>query len=146
MKVLDWLVGGGDIVKAVGDGLDNLFTSDEERMEKKNEILKAQSQFDSLQLKLLAEQNIAQTEVNKVEASHASVFVSGWRPAIGWIGVLALSYQFVLYPILQWLPLANQPSVPDANVLFTLVTGMLGIAGLRSFDKLKGTDSKGVGS
>ena len=100
MKILDWLVGGGDIVKSVGDGLDNLFTSDEERMEKKNEILKAQSQFDSLQLKLLAEQNIAQTEVNKVEAGHASVFVSGWRPAIGWIGVLALSYQFILYPIL----------------------------------------------
>lgn len=145
MKILDWLVGGGDIVKSVGDGLDNLFTSDEERMEKKNEILKAQSQFDSLQLKLLAEQNIAQTEVNKVEAGHASVFVSGWRPAIGWIGVLALSYQFILYPILQWFPIDKQPLLPDANVLFTLVTGMLGIAGLRSFDKLKGTDSKSIG-
>lgn len=145
MKILDWLVGGGDIVKSVGDGLDNLFTSDEERMEKKNEILKAQNQFDSLQLKLLAEQNIAQTEVNKVEAGHASIFVSGWRPAIGWIGVLALSYQFLLYPILQWLPIDKQPPLPDANVLFTLVTGMLGIAGLRSFDKLKGTDSKSVG-
>jgi hypothetical protein len=145
MKILDMLVGGSDLVKSVGDGLDKLFTSDEERLEKKNELLKAQREFDSLQLKLLAEQNIAQTEVNKIEAASASIFVAGWRPAIGWVGVLALTYQFLLYPILQWLPIDKAPPLPDANTLFTLITGMLGIAGLRSFDKLKETDTKSVG-
>jgi hypothetical protein len=145
MKILDWLVGGGDLVKSVGDGLDKVFTSDEERLEKRNELFKAEREFGALQLKLLAEQNIAQTEVNKIEAGSSSIFVAGWRPAIGWVGVLALSYQFLLYPLLQWLPIDKTPPVPDANVLFTLITGMLGIAGLRSFDKLKETDTKSVG-
>jgi hypothetical protein len=60
--------------------------------------------------------------------------------------VLALAYQFLLYPLLQWLNITPQPTMPDANVLFTLITGMLGIAGMRFFDKYKGTDSKGVGN
>lgn len=85
-------------------------------------------------------------KVIKIEAANPSIFVAGWRPAIGWIGVLALAYQFLLYPILQWLPIDKHPLLPDSNTLFTLITGMLGIAGLRSFDKLKGTDSKSLGN
>ena len=145
MNILDWLVGGSDVVKSVGDSVDKIFTSDEERLEKRNELLKAELEFDSLQSKLLAEQNIAQTEVNKTEASNPSIFVAGWRPAIGWIGALALGYQFIIYPLLLWLPFDNVPSLPDDNTLLTLITGMLGIAGLRSFDKLKGTDTKSIG-
>lgn len=146
MNILDWLVGGSDVVKSVGDSVDKIFTSDEERLEKRNELLKAELEFDSLQSKLLADQNIAQTEVNKTEASNPSIFVAGWRPAIGWIGALALGYQFIIYPLLLWLPIDKVPSLPDDNTLLTLITGMLGIAGLRSFDKLKGTDTKSIGS
>jgi hypothetical protein len=46
--------------------------------------------------------DLAQIEVNKVEAASSSVFVSGWRPAIGWIGVAAMGYQFLAYPLFQW--------------------------------------------
>lgn len=134
------------MVKSVGDGLDKLFTSDEERLEKRNELLKAERELDTLKLKLLADQNIAQTEVNKAEAANPGLFVAGWRPAVGWVGVLALSYQFLLYPILQWLPIDKQPPLPDNSLLFPLITGMLGIAGLRSFDKLKDKDTKSVGN
>lgn len=146
MNILDWLVGGSDVVKSVGDSVDKIFTSDEERLEKRNELLKAELEFDSLQSKLLADQNIAQTEVNKTEASNPSIFVAGWRPAIGWIGALALGYQFIIYPLLLWLPIDKVPSLPDDNTLLTLITGMLGIAGLRSFDKLKGKDTKSIGN
>lgn len=145
MSFLSNLFGAGDVVKAVGDTIDNLFTSDEERMEKQLEIMKAQREYDYLESKLISEQNIAQTEVNKIEAASSSLFIAGWRPAIGWIGAFALLYQFILYPLLLWLPVKEPPKPLDYTMLFTLITGMLGIAGLRSFDKLKGTDTTKIG-
>lgn len=145
MNFLSSLLGAGDTVKAVGDTIDNLFTSDEERLEKQLEFMKAQREYDYLESKLISEQNIAQTEVNKEEAKSSSIFIAGWRPAIGWIGAIALLYQFILYPLLLWLPVKEPPKPLDYTMLFTLITGMLGIAGLRSFDKLKGTDTTKVG-
>jgi hypothetical protein len=143
MSFLSTLFSGGDSVKAVGDSLDNLFTSDEERMEKKNEQLKSSREYDYLENQLITEQNKAQAEVNKVEAANVNLFVAGWRPAIGWVGAIALFYQFIVYPLLCWLPLDKAPPAPlDYTMLYTLITGMLGIAGLRSYDKAKGTDTK----
>lgn len=146
MSIISNLLGSGNVVKSVGDTLDNLFTSDEERQEAENELTKAQRRFDHLADKLVAQQNIAQTEVNKVEAASSSLFQAGWRPAIGWIGVLALAYQFVIYPMLLWLiafvPEIKTPPALEANMMFTIITGMLGIAGMRSLDKIKGVDTK----
>ena len=143
MSFLSTLFSGGDTVKAVGDSLDNLFTSDEERMEKKNELLKSSREYDYLENQLITDQNKAQADVNKTEATNASLFVAGWRPAIGWVGAIALFYQFIVYPLLCWLPLDKAPPAPlDYTMLYTLITGMLGIAGLRSYDKAHGTDTK----
>jgi len=143
MSFLTALFKGGDTVKAIGDTVDNLFTSDEERMEKKNEYLKTIREFDLEENKLIAQQNIAQTEVNKIEAASNSVFVAGWRPAIGWVGAISLFYQFIAYPILLWLPMEAPPKF-DGSDLYPIIMGMLGIAGLRSFDKVKGVDTKKV--
>lgn len=83
-----------------------------------------------------------QMAVNQVEAGNASVWVSGWRPGIGWICAAALGYQYVLYPLLLWLTVfwptlvVPQPVIND--VLFELLFGMLGLAGLRSYEKTKG--------
>ncbi|MBI5141131.1 MAG: hypothetical protein HZA20_02920 [Nitrospirae bacterium] len=146
MSILAKILGAGDVVKSVGDTLDNLFTSDEERAEKQNELAKAELQFRTLEAQLTANQNIAQTEVNKVEAASASLFVAGWRPAIGWIGAIALAYQFILYPLLLWLPQVKNPPKPlESDMLMTIITGMLGIAGMRSYDKMKGTDTQAMG-
>lgn len=145
MSILSQILGAGDIVKAVGDTVDNLFTSKEEKMEKELEILKAQREFDLEENKLIAQQNIAQTEVNKVEAASSNLFVSGWRPAIGWVGALSLFYQFIVYPLLLWMPSVTNPPAPLPNdMLWTIITGMLGIAGMRSYDKLKSTDTKSI--
>jgi hypothetical protein len=144
VSFLNKLLGGGDVVRAVGEGLDNLVTSDEERLEKQLELMKAEREFDYLEAKLLADQNIAQTEVNKEEARSGNMFVAGWRPAIGWIGALTLFYQFIAYPLLLWLPIEKPPEPMDSSMLYTIITGMLGIAGLRSFDKLKQTDTRGL--
>lgn len=83
-----------------------------------------------------------QTEVNKAEAGSASLFVAGWRPFIGWVCGAALTYQFVLTPIVTWAAslagyvLPSPPKLDDT--LWQLMTGMLGIAGLRTFEKMKG--------
>jgi len=143
MSFLANLLGGGDVVKSVGDTLDNLFTSDEERLEAEQEIMKARRNFDYLENKLVAEQNIAQMEVNKQEAK-GNWFQSGWRPAIGWIGAITLAYQYIVYPLLLWTldDASKAPPQMDSSMMFTIITGMLGIAGMRSFDKLKKTDTK----
>lgn len=146
MSIWDALFSGGNIVKSVGDIVDDLFTSDEERLEKELELYKAEREYNYKESKLISDQNIAQAEVNKEEARSGSLFVAGWRPAIGWVGAIALFYQFVLYPILLWIPGIKEPPEPlDYTMLYTLITGMLGIAGMRSFDKLKKTDTKKIG-
>lgn len=84
----------------------------------------------------------AQTEVNKAEASNASLFVSGWRPFIGWVCGSAMLYQYVVTPLVMWLAPAfglYPPEPPKLDdMLWELMFGMLGIAGLRTFEKMKG--------
>ena len=96
----------------------------------------------------LASITSAQSDVDKVEAANSSMFVAGWRPAIGWVCGAALAFQYVARPLIQWgFSMAHQP-VPvlpgiDDN-LWQLMTGMLGMGALRSFDKVKGTATTGV--
>tara|TARA_R110002020_G_scaffold9501_4_gene37243 strand:+ start:15010 stop:15381 length:372 start_codon:yes stop_codon:yes gene_type:complete len=90
---------------------------------------------------LMAEINKAQLEVNKVEAGSTSLFVSGWRPFIGWTCGVALCYHFVLQPFLAFLlsSFGYQMDLPVFNMetLTTILMGMLGMSGLRSYEKVK---------
>ena len=79
-----------------------------------------------------------QSEINKVEAQHRNIFVAGWRPFIGWVCGVALAYNFVLRDLLIWF--LGQDSVPPAlqmEHLMTVLIGMLGLGGMRTFEKLK---------
>lgn len=92
---------------------------------------------------LVQEINKAQLEVNKIEAGSTNFFVSGWRPFVGWTCGVALCYHFVLQPFLAFLfySFGYQMDLPqfDMTTLTTILMGMLGMSGLRSFDKLKKT-------
>ncbi len=85
---------------------------------------------------------MAQVEVNKVEAAHSNVFVAGWRPSIGWVCAAGLAWAFVLAPIASWalVVLGIRAELPAIQFdhLFELVLAMLGIGGLRTFEKLRG--------
>ena len=83
-----------------------------------------------------------QAEVNKAEAASANWFVAGWRPAVGWPCAAAFAYTFVLQPFMFSLLGALGVKVPlpplDMSVLMTVLLGMLGLGGLRSWEKTKG--------
>ena len=83
--------------------------------------------------------NLAQLEVNKLEAQHKSIFVSGWRPSVGWVCSLAMLYHFILAPMIQFaVGIAGiQVDLPefDFSQLSTILMAMLGMAGLRTYEK-----------
>lgn len=86
---------------------------------------------------------MAQVEVNKAEAQHKSIFVSGWRPFIGWTCGVALCYHFVANPVILFAVAAAGLTIPplpefDMSSLMTVLMGMLGLGGLRTFEKTKG--------
>jgi len=79
-----------------------------------------------------------QTKINELEAQHRTVFVAGWRPFIGWVCGVALAYNFVIRDLFIW---AIKPeSIPPAlqmEHLMTVLLGMLGLGGLRTYEKIK---------
>ena len=86
---------------------------------------------------------LAQIEVNKAEAASTSIFKGGWRPFIGWTCGVAFAYHFVVQPVLVFALAAQGGAVPDLPALdmeslMTVLMGMLGLGGLRTYEKLKG--------
>jgi hypothetical protein len=88
----------------------------------------------------------SQTDVNAVEAANPNLFVSGWRPFIGWVCGLALAYQYVAAPLLMWvatslhIAMAAPPKLD--GMLWELVFALLGMGGLRTLEKVKGVARK----
>ena len=84
----------------------------------------------------------AQLEVNKTEASHKSLFVSGWRPAVGWVAVLGMASNFLVIPVANFaLALVDSTiTVPilDLSEMMPVLLGMLGLGAMRTAEKVKG--------
>ncbi len=119
------------IAGSVMNGLDDLFTSEEE---KANATLKM--------AELLQKPHNLQAMANIEGAKHRSVFVAGWRPAIGWVCAVGLGYQFLILPfaglINAFYPLPAELPAIQAAELTTLVMSLLGLGGMRSYEKAKG--------
>lgn len=121
---------------AVGKVVDHFFPDPQRAAEFKLEIYKS-----------LQSSDLAQIAVNQTEAANSSVFVSGWRPFIGWVCGGALAYQYVFLPISIFVAtlinekfatvFLNAPKLDDN--LWQLLIAMLGMGALRSFDKYQGT-------
>jgi hypothetical protein len=123
------------IIDVLGKIVDNVIPDPDKKLEVKVELAKLADAEAAREAQLM----IAQTEVNKVEAGHRSIFVAGWRPYIGWVGGAGLTMIYVVQPLVQ---LAHgQPVTIDTNELMVLLAGMLGFGVQRSFDKLKGTSN-----
>ena len=133
LNLIGGLLGGGKggALATISKVVDELHTSEEEKLDKKILMQRLQQKLAEKQL-----------DVNAKEASHRSVFVAGWRPAIGWCGALALFFAFILSPCIEWYAkFSGMDIVPPAietGPLLAIVPSMLGVAGMRSFEKAKG--------
>lgn len=146
MGWLQTLFSGGDTVKAIGDTVDKLFTSDDERLERENEKAKADQQYQIELAKLDSQALQNQTDINKIEAASTNLFVSGWRPFVGWVCGFALAYAAILEPFLRFIAslcgFTGSFPVIDTTITMQVLLGMLGLGGMRSFEKAKGVASK----
>ena len=86
--------------------------------------------------------NLAQIDLNNQEAAHQSMFVAGWRPFVGWTCGVALAYHFLIAPLLGFMLVLYCIDTPmpefEFSQLSTNLMGMLGLGGLRSYEKMKG--------
>lgn len=86
-----------------------------------------------------------QMQINMTEAKHKSVFVAGWRPFVGWVGGFSLAYASILEPLMRFIATmvgyTGEFPVIDTNTTMQVLFGMLGIAGMRSFDKKQKTQT-----
>ena len=121
----------GGIVDGLAKGLDDLFTSDEEREAAKLKLAT-----------LMQQPHMLQAVANIEGAKHRSIFVAGWRPAIGWVAALGFGYQFLILPFAGLINAYAQLPAELPNLageqLMTLVLSLLGLGGMRTFEKYKG--------
>ncbi len=107
----------------------------------KEKAAEAEREFLKMAVNGELAQVMGQLEINAKEAQHASVFVAGWRPAYGWAGVAGFSYAVIAQPLLAWYGTnygwAPPPEV-NIELLWVVITGMLGIGGLRTWEKKAG--------
>ena len=126
-----------DIITIGAKLLDKIIPDKDAREKAQADLLKAAQDQDF-------QKAMAQIEVNKVEAQHSNLFVSGWRPAVGWTCVIGLVYNFILYPLLLWIVVITGSSIEPPPMfsenLMELVLGMLGLGALRTYEKFKGVN------
>ena len=124
----------GSVFELGGKIIDRLFPDPAQKAAAELELLKL-TQSGDLQTTL------AQLEINAKEAQHASIFVAGWRPFVGWGCGVGLLYATVGHNILSWMATAKGwplPPTVDADLLIYTLGGLLGIGGLRTLEKVKG--------
>lgn len=123
----------GPIIEKVIGPLINLIPNEQER---------EKARLDATQklLETVSQLDLKQVEVNIEEAKHSSIFVAGWRPWIGWVCGAAVFYSFIVHPIVTGF--GYTLPMPMIDHLYELVLAMLGMAGLRSFEKIKGVERK----
>jgi hypothetical protein len=130
MGFLTKIFGGGETavagITAVGSVIDNLFTSEDEKLT-----------HEEMRIRLAQQPDMAQIELNKIEAGHRNVFVAGWRPFLGWVCGLGMFNLFLLNPWIQWITGNAGPNLPK-DVIMELVFALLGLGTLRTIEKIKG--------
>jgi hypothetical protein len=129
------MTGIDTIIEVGAKILDRVIPDTNARESAKAELIKA-AQSNDFQLAM------GQLEINKVEASNPSLFVSGWRPFVGWTCSASFALHFVIFPILNFIivGLGYKEIVIsfDMTTLMTTLGGLLGIGGLRTYEKIKG--------
>jgi len=124
------------LLPVIGDVIGRFLPEDKEA------AAKAKREIEAELTKNLAQIDLAQLDIKKAEGQHRSMFFAGWRPFIGWTCGVALAYTYVMQPILVFILAQSgylvQLPIMDLTVMMPVLLGMLGLGGLRSFEKFKG--------
>ena len=97
-------------------------------------------------LEIEAQIKHGQMRINEQESKHASIFVAGWRPGVGWTCVTGLYYQLIIHPLISWscamfLPGVTPPAM-ETGLLVTILGGILGLGAMRSYEKKNEVDDR----
>jgi Holin of 3TMs, for gene-transfer release len=108
-----------------------------------NKIWPDKSEIEKQQLAAAVELVHGQLNIDQAEATNPNMFVAGWRPYVGWVCGAALTYTYLIYPLLTWWlamvhPELHAPKLGNDSMLYELLTGMLGMGALRTLEKVKG--------
>lgn len=131
------------LIPVVGKVLDKVFPDPKAAAEAKLKVLELQQQGELAELDADVQLAVGQLQVNKEEAKHGSIFVAGWRPFAGWVCGVALGYNFILKPLSEFVAVVSGVSahtialIPTIEIgaLMTVLLGMLGLGGMRSYEK-----------
>lgn len=113
-------------VSAVGNVIDKVFTSDDERLSKAEVMAKMQA------------------DISIAELQTRSIFLAGWRPFLGWVLAVSIAFRIIIFPLTQWITSSFlNYTIPNFDtsmdgIMTELIFGMLGLAGMRSYEKQKG--------
>jgi len=126
--------------------IDKIWPDPAQRDAAKLELLKMQQSGELAQLTAETSLMVEQIKVNAAEAQHTSVFVSGWRPGVGWVCVAACGWNWIGLPVVKLaLEIAGHPialAPADLTEMLPILMGMLGLGGLRTIEKLSGRAAK----
>lgn len=131
------------LLPAVEKLLDRILPNPEAKAAALLELRKEENAQALQEMQIELQTNKMQADINLEEAKHSSLFVSGARPFIMWICGVAFGYHFIIQPMIAFIMASNGHKVDlpsfDMDALNTVLLGMLGLGGMRSFDKMKGT-------
>lgn len=133
------------LLPTMGKVIDKLIPDKQAAAEMKFKMMELQQKGDFKEIDSDLEIIKGQVAINIEEARSASLFVSGWRPAIGWVCALGFTYSVFFLPLLAWISKINGWDVPpdiDTGTIVTLLFGMLGLGGMRTVEKLNGVARK----
>lgn len=137
----------GLILPGITKVLDKIIPDTNARAQAQDEITKALIAQQAEVNKAIAEAARVQAEVNLKEAESPSIFVAGWRPFVGWVCGCGFAYAFILQPFINgfaaWLKLPMTPTL-DTSSLMALLGGLLGLGGMRTYEKSQGVDRQSL--
>lgn len=131
------------LISAIAPILGKVFGLVDKMVPDKDANSKMKHEVETMLIGLQGQLQNGQIEINKIEAAHKSIFVAGWRPFIGWVCGASIAWHFIGYNVAVWLVTAFQidiivPKLIGTDTLLELVLAMLGLAGFRTFEKVKG--------
>ena len=137
------------LLGTVGTVIDKIWPDKDEANKAKLKLMELQQAGGLAELDAIVELSKGQMEINKQEAAHKSMFVAGARPFILWVGGVALAWTGIMHPLLTWVWAfadisGTPPPVIESGALTAIVTGLLGIGGMRTVDKMKGTVTNAI--